>query len=120
MDALSILLIVLVIAATAVCAVAVFALLEAIKTLRSVGSLTRDLDERLLPLIEKADVTVDAFNAELLRVDAIVTQVEEVTDRVSSTSAAVHGVVSAPMDAVNAVGGGLRDALKSWRRTHNR
>ncbi len=80
------LLAVLLVVASALCGVAIWALTEAVKTARSPGSLADDLDTRLVPLLDKADVTVDAMNAELLRIDQIVTRVEEVTDRVSSTS----------------------------------
>jgi hypothetical protein len=72
--------------------------------------------ERLIPLLDKIDVTVDAANAELLRIDGILTQFEEVSDRVSSTTHAVQGAVNAPLDAVNAVGTGVRDVITEWRR----
>ena len=75
--------------ASALCGVAIWALIEAVKTARSAQLLADDLDARLVPLLDKADVTVDAINAELLRIDEIVTRVEEVTDRVDEHLA--HG-----------------------------
>ena len=83
------LLAVLLVCASALCGVAIWALTESVKTARSARQLADDLDARLVPLLDKADVTVDAMNAELLRIDQIVTRVEEVTDRVSDTSRVV-------------------------------
>jgi len=116
MQAVQILQIVLVVAGIAVCGVLIYALLELVKTATSTRLLADDTRERLIPLLDKVDVTVDAINAELLRVDGILTQFEEVSDRVSSTTHAVQEAVSAPMDAVNAVGTGLRGVFSEWRR----
>jgi len=116
MQAVEILTIVLVVAAIVVCGVLIYALLELVKTARSTRLLADDTRERLVPLLDKVDVTVDAANAELLRIDGILTQFEEVSDRVSSTTHAVQGAVNAPLDAVNAVGTGVRDVITEWRR----
>jgi hypothetical protein len=70
------LLAVLLVLASALCGVAIWALTEAVKTARSARLLADDMDTRLVPLLDKADVTVDAMNAELLRIDQIVTRVE--------------------------------------------
>lgn len=67
-----------------------------------------DVRGRLVPLLDKADVTVDALNAELLRVDAIVTQAEEVGDAVSTAS----GIIRAPL---NSVASGLTRLVRSFR-----
>lgn len=67
-----------------------------------------DVRSRLVPLLDKADVTVDALNAELLRVDAIVTQAEEVGDAVSAAS----GIIRAP---INSVASGLSRLVRSFR-----
>ncbi len=120
MDAGNTLVIVLVAAGIVTCGVLVYALVEAVSTLRSVRRLADDLDGRLIPLMDKLDVTVDAVNAELLRIDGIVTRFEEVTDRVSSTTNAVHDVVNAPMEAVNAVGSRVRQAWVAARRARKR
>ncbi|MHB9003577.1 MAG: hypothetical protein ACYC6C_05875 [Coriobacteriia bacterium] len=103
------------VAATALCAVAIFGVFEAVATLRSVRRLSDDTNARLLPLLEKANVTVDAFNAELLRIDGIVTQIEEVSDRVSSTTNAVQDAVHGPIEAVSNLGARLRGVLKRNR-----
>ncbi|MRR13375.1 hypothetical protein EG835_13185 [bacterium] len=61
-------------------------------------------------------MTVDAVNAELLRIDTIVTQIEEVSERVSSTTTAVHGAVKAPREVLSNLGSTLRSA---WKRSHD-
>lgn len=53
-----------------------------------------DVRVRLVPLLEKADVTVDALNAELLRIDAIVSQAEEVGEAVSNASDFIRSPVN--------------------------
>lgn len=102
---MSALLIVLAIVGIATCGVAIFVLVQTAQTLRSARRLFDDMDGRLVPLVEKIEVTVDAVNAELLRIDGIVTRFEDVSD-----------AVNAPFDAVNAVGSRLRQAWTAARR----
>ncbi len=111
------LLAVLLVFASALCGVAIWALTESVKTARSAKQLADDLDARLVPLLDKADVTVDAMNAELLRIDQIVTRVEEVTDRVSDTSRVVQEVANAPAEIVNDIADRVRRAWKT-RKQH--
>jgi hypothetical protein len=108
-----VLLSVLIVAAVALCGVAIWALLEGVKTARSLRTLSDNLDTRLVPLIEKADVTVDALNIELLRVDAIVTRFEEISDAVESTSRTVQGVANAPVEIVTDIADRVRRAWKT-------
>ena len=113
MNTVNILLGVLLGAATALCCVAIWALTESVKTARSVRRLSDDLDVRLVPLLDKADVTIDALNAELLRIDGIVSRVEEITDRVESTSRTVQGVAAAPGEIVTDIADRVR---RAWKR----
>jgi uncharacterized protein YoxC len=112
------LLVVLLVFASALCGVAIWALTEFVKTSRSAKQLADDLDSRLVPLLDKADVTVDAMNAELLRIDQIVTRVEEVTERVSDTSRAVQEVANAPAEMVNDLADRVRRAWKTRKQPH--
>lgn len=111
---------VLLISAIVLCAVGVWAFLRLALASRSVKRLADELQERVVPLVEKTDVTVDAMNAELLRVDAIVTQIEEVSERVSSTSNAVATILNAPMGAVSELGERLRRAVASAKKSRER
>jgi len=107
----------LLVVATVLCAVAIWAVTEFVKTAKSMRVLSDDLDQRLVPLLDKADVTVDAANAELLRIDGIVTRMEEVTDRVSATSRTVQEVANAPVEIVTDFADRVRHAWKT-RKTH--
>lgn len=116
MSATTALLAVLLVLASALCGVAIWALTEFVKTARSARQLADDLDSRLVPLLDKADVTVDAMNAELLRIDQIVTRVDEVTERVSDTSRAVQEVANAPAEMVNELADRVRRAWKTRKQ----
>lgn len=113
MDTNSILLGVLLLIACVLCGVAIWALLESVKTMRSLRVFADDMDARAVPLLEKADVTVDALNAELLRVDQIVSRVEEITDRVETTSRTVQEVANAPAEIVTDIAERVR---RAWKR----
>ena len=109
--------IVALVAAIVVCVVAVFALIENVRTMRSARSFFEETSSRLEPLMEKADVTLDAVNAELIRVDGIVTTLEDVSDRVSDTTSVVHTAVNAPVEVANVMGSRLRQAWLAARRS---
>lgn len=113
MDTAAVLQIVLLVLASAACGFVIWATLELVKTLRSTRVLVERVDMNLIPLLEKADVTIDAVNVELLRIDEIVTRVEQVTDRLSSTSRTVQEVANAPAEIVNDIADKVRRAFRS-------
>lgn len=113
MDTVNVLLGILLVVAIATCGVAIWALLEGVKTARSMRVLSDDLDARAIPLLEKADVAVDALNVELLRIDQIVTRAEEITERVQSTSRTVQDVANAPAEIVTDIADRVR---RAWKR----
>lgn len=115
MDAL---LIALVVVAIATCLVAVLTMLRALRAIEEMRSFVSRLDERLMPLLEKADVTADAMNAELLRVDGIVTQFEDASERVGTTARAARDAVGAPMRVIAGAGEGLARLFSGSRRRH--
>ena len=96
--------IVLVILASA----AVYAVIVAISTLRSMKVLVDDLDEQLIPLLDRASDTLEAVNREVERVDGIVTQFEGVSDTVSATTRAASEAVRGPLSRVVGIRGGVR------------
>lgn len=115
----SALIVTLLLSAIVLCGVGIWALIRVGLASQSMQTLAEDLEERVIPLVEKADVTVDAINAELLRVDMIVTQVEEVSGRVSTASNAVATVVSAPGVAVGELGERLRKAVIAAKKARD-
>jgi len=108
--------VVLLVAGIVLCIAGVWALLKMAAAADAVRKLSGDLESRIPPLLDKADVTVDAVNAELLRVDLIVSQVEEVTERVSSASNAVHTIVNAPHEIVAELSEKLRRSFAARKR----
>jgi hypothetical protein len=112
-DTNGILLTVLLVVASVVCIAGVWAAVEAARASRSLKTLAQHLDSQVVPLLEKADVTIDAVNAELLRADAIVSRIEEITDRVESTTRTVQGVANAPAEIVTDIADRVR---RAWKR----
>jgi predicted PurR-regulated permease PerM len=108
LDARSVLQIVLYAVLIVLCGTAIWALVVVVGTARSTRRLVDDLDESLPPLIEKANKTLDSVNVEMARVDDIVTQLEEVSDKVTSTTRVASEIVNAPAAAFAGLGGGLR------------
>lgn len=109
-DVLRVLLLVL---ASAACVAVVYASIELSRSARRLRVFLDGADARLAPLAEKADVTVDAVNAELLRVDAIITRLEDVSD-------AVQDAVNAPLEAVAGVGSRVARLFARRRSAENR
>lgn len=91
----------------------IYAVLVFVKTLRQTQLTMEELRLQLLPLLEKADVTVDALNAELLRVDGIMTDIEGVSDAVSSAT----DIIRTPVGVVAGLGSRLAHAFTRARRS---
>lgn len=71
-----------------------------------------ELRDSIVPIINKAEVTVDALNAEMVRVDGIISSLEETTARVNDASEKVTGIVNAPAEVVSGVADRM---LSMWR-----
>jgi hypothetical protein len=108
--------IVLMIAATAACIAVVWLSKELVESARSLRVFADETRERLVPLLDKADITVDAANAELLRIDAAVTRFEDASVRVSAATGTLSEIVQAPAEIVTGVAGRVRRAWKERQR----
>ena len=84
----------------------VFVLVRAVKDLQMAAE---DVRSRLVPLLDKADVTIDALNAELLRLDAIMSQAEGVGEAVSTASEFIRS-------PVNTAAQGIARLARSFRK----
>lgn len=93
-----------------------WAFVETSRAMRSLKVLADDTHVRLNPLLDKADVTVDAVNAELLRIDGIITRFEDAGERVSSASGTISGIVHAPTELVSEMALRVRRAWKDRHR----
>lgn len=100
MDAASALTVALLVLAIVLVVALLYAVKVLITSLRSITGAAEDVRTRLVPLLEKADITVDAINAELLRLDAIVTQAEGVGDAVSTASDFIRSPVSSAAQGI--------------------
>lgn len=78
---------------------------------RSLNRLLATVEEvrgKLVPLLDKADVTLDAVNAELLRIDVIVSQAEDVGDAVSTASGFIRSPVNSAAQGIAKLVRGIR------------
>ncbi len=95
------------VAALVLCVAALYGIAVLVRAVKEIRAAVEDIRVRLVPLLDKADITIDAANAELLRLDAIVTQAEEVGEAVSTAS----GFIRSP---VNTAAQGLARAIRSF------
>lgn len=117
MDPTTVLVMVALVAAVVLCGAGTWAAIELARTSRDLRASVRLTSQRLVPLLDKADVTVDAVNAELLRIDAIITQFEEAGARVSHASGTLSDIVNAPAEIVSDVAGRVRRAWKDRKQS---
>lgn len=108
MDARTVLLIVLYIVLIALAGYAIWALREFTSTARSVRGLADELHQTLPGLIERAGATLASVDLEIGRINGVVSQIEEVSDRVSSTARSAQEMVEAPAAAVSGLADGAR------------
>ena len=65
------------------------------------------------PLMDRINLTMDAANLEILRVDAFMQDVSVITDKLADTTTTVNEVTNIPLNAVNGVASRVRGAFKS-------
>lgn len=99
----------------AVALAAVFALVQIGRTASVAARRLEQVVDRLDPILEKADVSVDALNAELLRIDAIISDVEEISAAAASATRAVESVTNAPIEIATNFADRLRRRFKQYR-----
>lgn len=108
MDATAYLPIVLYVTAIIVLAITGWGVVRIVAAARSTQRLADELYSTMPGLIERADATLVAVNAELVRVNGVVSQLEEVSDRVTHTTRAAQEIVEAPAAAVSGLANGAR------------
>ena len=98
-------------------------LIRAAKTMDHVSKLAEQAEaeltptlKRIDPLVDRAELTVDTINLELLRVDSILEDVEQVTNVAGKTADTVNTVTAAPTEAVVSLVDRVRGALGSKRK----
>ncbi|MEV6316848.1 DUF948 domain-containing protein [Streptomyces sp. NPDC051776] len=81
------------------------------QVLRATTRLVADVSEQAVPLLGEASATVRTAQSQLERVDAIATDVQEVTSNASALSSTVASTFGGPLVKVAAFGYGVRRAL---------
>lgn len=73
-------------------------------TLANVEQITTDIQ----PIMDHVQLTIDAANLEIMRVDEILSDVTTITNTASKAVGAVDTVTSAPVELVNSIAGKIR------------
>lgn len=114
---------ILVILGIAALAYLVIILYRASKTMKSVQNMVEEADKEITPvmkkvdpMVDKAELMVDTLNLEMLRVDAILEDMEHVTNVAGNAANTVDTVTSAPVDAVTSIVGYIRGSLGGKRQ----
>ncbi|MFD9871334.1 DUF948 domain-containing protein [Streptomyces niveus] len=81
------------------------------QTLKATTKLVADVTDQAVPLLADASQTVRAAQNQLDRVDAIATDVQEVTSNASALSTTVASTFGGPLVKVAAFGYGVRRAM---------
>ncbi|MFF7182507.1 DUF948 domain-containing protein [Streptomyces sp. NPDC008121] len=85
------------------------------QTLKATTKLVADVTEQAVPLLADASATVRSAQTQLDRVDAIASDVQEVTSNASALSSTVASTFGGPLVKVAAFGYGVRKALGRGR-----
>lgn len=81
------------------------------QTLKATTRLVAEVTEQAVPLLTDASATVRSAQTQLDRVDAIATDVQEVTSNASALSTTVASTFGGPLVKVAAFGYGVRRAM---------
>ena len=65
------------------------------------------------PLMERINLTLDATNLELMRLDEIMEDVSVITDKLADTTTTVNEITNVPLSAVNGVASKFRGVFKN-------
>ncbi|MEX0168025.1 DUF948 domain-containing protein [Streptomyces sp. LMG1-1-1.1] len=85
------------------------------QTLKAATRMVADVTEQAVPLLADASATVRSAQTQLDRVDAIASDVQEVTSNASALSSTVASTFGGPLVKVAAFGYGVRKALGRGR-----
>ena len=91
-------------------------------TMKSVQNIAADAEKEVAPaltkvnpMVDKAELMLDTVNLEMLRVDAILEDVEQITDVAGKAATTVDAVTSAPAEAVTSIVDRIRGSLGTKR-----
>ncbi|MFJ9666215.1 DUF948 domain-containing protein [Streptomyces sp. NPDC101219] len=87
------------------------ALVRLAQTLRATAKLVADVTDQAVPLLADASAAVRSAQTQIERVDAIASDVQEVTSNASALSTTVASTFGGPLVKVAAFGYGVRRAI---------
>ena len=93
-----------------------YALFKAARALDASTRCSSDVDEKGVPLMQKAGTTLDGVNANLGNVDEITKDVADITDKIDTMANAVEGAVTTPARKAAAFSAGVQSAVSSFMR----
>lgn len=82
-------------------------------TFSRINDFLKRLDEEVIPLLSKLQVTMDEVNSQLGKTDDMLGTLVDVTDKVESTTRAVQVAVTAPVKKVAGLSAGVSQAISS-------
>ncbi len=91
-------------------------LVSVTRTLQAVRASVEELRRETLPILGELRTTVGSANAELVRVDTLLTSAESISSTVDSASRLAYLAFSNPVIKTLAVGAGTARAARRFRR----
>lgn len=91
----------------------VWLVVELALTVRSGRKTLDKINTEIDPMMNRVNLTLDAANLEILRVDAILEDVSQITDTMANATTTVDKLAQAPVSAVSNVTDRVRNVLKS-------
>lgn len=78
----------------------------------------RRLDEEVIPLLSKLQITMEEINSQLGKVDEMMGTLVGVTDRVNATTKALQSAVVSPVKKAAGLSAGVSEAISSMIEQH--
>lgn len=91
-----------------------YALLRAGTTFTRLNDFLKRLDEEIIPLLSKMQVTMDEVNTQLGKTDDMLDSIVDVTDKVESTTRALSSAINTPVKKIAGLSAGMSEALSSF------
>jgi uncharacterized protein YoxC len=88
-------------------------LVKVARLLNETTKMVSELSERVLPLLDDVSVTVAETNRQLVAVEAIATDVKQVSGHLAKVSGVASTLFTGPLIKISALGYGVRRAIEA-------
>lgn len=95
-----------------------FVLLKMGGTFSRLNIFLKRLDEEIIPLLSKLQVTMEEINSQLSKADDMMGTLVGVTDRVDATSKALQSAIVSPVKKAAGLSAGVSEAISSMISQH--